>query len=79
MLKPYALRLPTATAVLNDQASYVPVRMCECSLRSDPHHTVLCGTLYTACVDASGTVYLGPFRGLMNPGRGAAKGPFEKY
>ena len=61
MLKPYALRLPTATAVLNDQASYVPVRMCECSLRSDPHHTVLCGALYTACVDASGTVYLGPF------------------
>ena len=44
MLKPYTLRLLTATATA----------ACVCmSVR----HTVLCGALYTACVDASRTVF----------------------
>ena len=43
MLKPYALRLPTATATATRTLN---------TLR-----TVLCGALYTACVDASRTVF----------------------
>ena len=42
MLKPYTLRLLTATATA----------VCVC----EPH-TVLCGALYTACVDASRMVF----------------------
>ena len=46
MLKPYALRLPTATCVWVRLWLSVTVR-----------RTVLCGALYTACVDASRTVF----------------------
>ena len=57
MLKPYALRLLTATAttacVCMGELSCVSVLVCPC--------TVLCGALYTACVDISGTVFWGPF------------------
>ena len=48
MLKPYALRLPTATVLLL-------VR--ELLLLKTGSRTVLCGGLYTACVDASRTVF----------------------
>ena len=44
MLKPYALRLLTATATA----------ACVCV---SERHTVLCGALYTACVDASRMVF----------------------
>ena len=46
--KPYALRLLTATATLLLLCSVLPL----CCSR-----TVLCGALYTACVDASRTVF----------------------
>ena len=47
VLKPYALRLPTATATAGQLpwVSFLTLR------------TVLCGALYTACVDASRTVF----------------------
>ena len=44
MLKPYALRLLTATATA----------VCVCV---SEHCTVLCSALYTACVDTSRTVF----------------------
>ena len=43
MLKPYTLRLLTATTVL--------------TLMLNDHRTVLCGALYTACVDTNRTVF----------------------
>ena len=46
MLKPYALRLPTATCVW----VWLWLSVTACC-------TVLCGALYTACVDASRTVF----------------------
>ena len=45
MLKPYALRLPTGGCSL--VKCWLPNAL----------HTVLCGDLYTACVDASRTVF----------------------
>ena len=48
MLKPYALRLPTATATA------ARLRVCDWVY---VRRTVLCGALYTACVDASRTVF----------------------
>ena len=50
MLKPYALTLLTATATAT--------AACVCVSEPSVCCTVLCGTLYTACVDASRTVFL---------------------
>ena len=55
VLKPYALRLPTATATAGQLTS-----LCVCVWHLVwrwVSHTVLCGALYTACVDASRTVF----------------------
>ena len=49
MLKPYALRLPTVD--LYSAVGPGEMHSCNCA------HTVLCGVLYTACVDASRTVF----------------------
>ena len=49
MLKPYALRLPTATATA--------ACVCVSEPNVSEHCTVLCSALYTACVDASRTVF----------------------
>ena len=46
MLKPYTLRLPTAATVCTVSLLLL---FCFC--------TVLCGALYTACVDASRMVF----------------------
>ena len=57
MLKPYALRLATATATT--ARTSVP-RLTVCVSESGclcVCRTVLCGALYTACVDASRTVF----------------------
>ena len=53
MLKPYALRLPTAATMCT--VSLLLLFSCCCS--SALSRTVLCGALYTACVDASRTVF----------------------
>ena len=58
MLKPYALRLPTATATAGVTACLRVRRVGEhyyCC--SNDSRTVLCGALYTACVDTSRTVF----------------------
>ena len=58
VLKPYALRLATATATAGQLTS-----VCVCVWHwvwrrvSWVSHTVLCGALYTACVDTSRTVF----------------------
>ena len=52
MLKPYTLRLPTATAVLNDQVSYVSVRVCVCV-------TLYCAALYILLVKTLVERYFG--------------------
>ena len=49
VLKPYALRLPTCWSAVLGSTDW---RVCLNAL-----HTVLCGDLYTACVDASRTVF----------------------
>ena len=58
MLKPYALRLPTATATRRACVRVPCLSVCVCVCVC---HTVLYGALYTACVDASRMVFLGPF------------------
>ena len=50
MLKPYTLRLPTATATATQSD-----RVCVCFVTVC--RTVLCGALYAACVGASGMVF----------------------
>ena len=59
VLKPYTLRLPTATATAGQLTS-----LCVCVRHwvwrwvwRWVSRTVLCGALYTACVDASRTVF----------------------
>ena len=54
MLKPYALRLPTATATA--ARGLTPRSDCLEVLLKSPC-TVLCSALYTACVDASRMVF----------------------
>ena len=53
MLKPYVLRLPTDTAT----ATRVSLTECLVSVCPSEPRTVLCGALYTACVDASRMVF----------------------
>ena len=52
MLKPYTLRLPTATATAARLTLALCLLLTDCLPR-----TVLCGALYTACVDASRMVF----------------------
>ena len=55
VLKPYALRLPTGGFSPGQVLTLAtPLSQCVCWNAS---HTVLCGDLYTACVDASRTVF----------------------
>ena len=49
VLKPYALRLPTCWSAVLGSTGW---EMCPNAL-----HTVLCGDLYAACVDASRMVF----------------------
>ena len=58
MLKLYALRLPTCWCSL---VKCWPATACQ--MLSNALHTVLCGDLYTACVDTNGI--LGPFSPLL--------------
>ena len=55
MLKPYALRLLTATATVARLRATATTDF-NANMLLHPR-TVLCGALYTACVDASRTVF----------------------
>ena len=50
VLKLYALRLPTCSSAVLGSTDYTDYHVCL-------SHTVLCGALYTACVDTSRMVF----------------------